>query len=146
MKLSSIIFTIANYIISLGVKFMIWWITFICALIIPSVMLCCGLFMWKRPPRKINAFIGYRTTKSMKNEETWKYAHNFCGKLWSAIGAATLMISAAAIGPFYNASEKTVAIVALVTGITQFAVLLTSLIPTEIALKLTFDNDGIKKQ
>ena len=82
----------------------------------------------------------------MKNEETWKYAHNFCGKLWSAIGAATLIISAAAIGPFYNASEKTVAIVALVTGITQFAVLLTSLIPTEIALKLTFDNDGIKKQ
>lgn len=44
----------------------------------------------KRPPKKINSFYGYRTAMSMKNRETWEFAHKHCGKLWSAWGCIAL--------------------------------------------------------
>jgi len=28
--------------------------------------------MYKHPPKSINAIYGYRTARSMKNDETWK--------------------------------------------------------------------------
>ena len=33
------------------------------------------LVMHFKPPKKINMFYGYRTTRSMKNETNWKYAN-----------------------------------------------------------------------
>jgi uncharacterized membrane protein len=39
-----------------------------------------GLTWWIRPPRKINKIYGYRTNMSMKNKDTWDYAHRFYGK------------------------------------------------------------------
>ena len=38
--------------------------------------------MSKYPPKEINGIIGYRTTMSRKNMDTWKFAHDYCGKLW----------------------------------------------------------------
>ena len=34
----------------------------------------------KYPPKKINWYYGYRTSRSMKNEETWKAAQEFASK------------------------------------------------------------------
>ena len=42
--------------------------------------------MWKHCPKHINGMLGYRTTRSMKNMDTWKFAHDYCGKLWWKIG------------------------------------------------------------
>ena len=39
---------------------------FICNLLIPILMLICGFFMSKYPPKEINGIIGYRTTMSRK--------------------------------------------------------------------------------
>lgn len=50
-------------------------------LLIPVVMIVAGRMMWKHPPKNINEVIGYRTGHSMKNMDTWKFAHNYCGKL-----------------------------------------------------------------
>ena len=54
----------------------------ICDLIIPIVMIIGGRMMWKHCPKHINGIVGYRTTRSMKNMDTWKFAHDYCGKLW----------------------------------------------------------------
>lgn len=56
-----------------------WWFMFVCNLLIPILMIVCGRMMWKYPPKEINRGWGYRTKRSMKNIDTWKFAHDYCG-------------------------------------------------------------------
>ena len=53
-----------------------WWFMLICDMIIPIVMVIVGRIMWKHCPKHINGISGYRTTRSMKNMDTWKFAHD----------------------------------------------------------------------
>ena len=71
-----------------------WWMLFAANLLLPLMMLGIGGWFGKHPPRKINHFVGYRTPMSMKNEETWAFAHRACGRLWLRLGAALLPASA----------------------------------------------------
>lgn len=47
--------------------------------------------MLKRPAKKINHYHGYRTGRSMKNQESWDFAQVYAGKeliiagVWTAI-------------------------------------------------------------
>ncbi|MBO5057040.1 MAG: SdpI family protein [Lachnospiraceae bacterium] len=59
-----------------------WWFMFVCDLLIPVFMIICGRMMWKNSPKSINGIIGYRTTRSMQNKDTWRFAHDYCGRLW----------------------------------------------------------------
>lgn len=61
--------------------------------IIPILILFIGFLMYKKPPKKINWLIGYRTIKSMKNEKIWKKANQYCGKLWIKFGIIMLLVS-----------------------------------------------------
>lgn len=61
--------------------------------ILPILLVLSGFLMFKYPPRKINYFIGYRTFKSMKNENVWKVANYYCGKLWVKIGIIMFFIA-----------------------------------------------------
>lgn len=45
-----------------------------------AFMLVLFLVVQKFPPKKINWYYGYRTDRSMKNEETWKIAQNYSSK------------------------------------------------------------------
>ena len=47
--------------------------------------------------------------------------------------------------PFYNSNEDTIGIVATIVMTIQLIVLITSIFPTEIALKKTFNDDGTRK-
>lgn len=61
--------------------------------ILPLLMIGIGFLMLKKPPRKINWFIGYRTRKSMENEKMWKMANQYCGKTWINVGILMLFVS-----------------------------------------------------
>ena len=63
-----------------------WWFMLICDLIIPIAMVIGGRMMWKHCPKNINSMSGYRTTRSMKNMDTWKFANDYCGRIWWKIG------------------------------------------------------------
>ena len=117
-----------------------WWLMLICGLIVPIIMIIAGRMMWKHCPNEINRLIGYRTKRSMQNEDAWKFAHTFCGKLWWIIGWIMLAPSAAALIPFYNSSYETIGIAIAVTAAVQIVALLASVIPTEAALKKHFSN------
>ena len=56
-----------------------WWFILICNCIIPVLMIIAGRMMWKHCPKKINGIVGYRTKMSMKNMDTWKFAHKHAG-------------------------------------------------------------------
>lgn len=59
-----------------------WWFMFICNMIYSVVMIAGGWMMWKHCPKKINSFVGYRTSRSMRNAETWSFANQNCGRRW----------------------------------------------------------------
>ena len=68
-----------------------WIFMFCCDLLIPLVMIFAGRMMQYHPPREINYILGYRTARSMKNRETWVFAHRECGRLWQRWGWGELI-------------------------------------------------------
>ena len=115
------------------------------SVLVPIVMIIAGYMMRKHPPRKINWIFGYRTQRSMKNEETWAFAHALCGRLCWKIGWIAFAVSAFAMLAFVKASENAVAIASLVLMFAQLVVLIASILPVERALKNTFHDDGTRK-
>ena len=122
-----------------------WIFMLIMDLLIPFTMIGFGKAFVNKPPEKINYSFGYRTTMSMKNKDTWEFAHKHCGKLWLKLGIGLLPIS---ILPLLFTLGKDIATIGIVGGIVccvQIIPLVVSLIPTEIALKKTFDQNGKRK-
>ena len=55
-----------------------------------------GIVFWMYPPKKINEFYGYRTTRSRKSQEAWDFAQRYSAKLMTIFGLAALIVAAAA--------------------------------------------------
>ena len=75
-------------------------------MLIPVIMVGIGLLFVKRPPRIINGAFGYRTRMSMKNEKTWRFAHQYFGRLWLLIGIPEETIRKICEAGTYAASGK----------------------------------------
>ncbi len=119
-----------------------WIFMLIMELLIPLIMIVLGIYFSKNVPKEINQFFGYRTTRSMKNKETWNFAHNYSGKLWKRIGLIMAPIVVIAMLCTYGKDIDYVANFGLViTGI-QVIVLVASIFPVEAALKRNFDENG----
>ncbi len=81
----------------------------------------------------------------MKNDDTWKFAHNFCGKLWWIMGWIILGVSIVVLIPFIDSIYFTIGIVVIISVLVQCVILVMSIIPTEIALRKTFYDDGTRR-
>ena len=66
-------------------------------IIIPLVMTVSGAFFMENAPSEINMIYGCRTEMSMKNKDTWKFAHKFCGRIWFICGLIMLPASVVAL-------------------------------------------------
>ena len=111
------------------------------ALLIPAIMLGFGTLFIRQAPKEINCLFGYRTTRSMKNRDTWEFAHRHIGRTWRIVGAVLLPLS---VLPVLLASggEDAVGNVGAIVVTLQLIPLLGSIVPTELALKRTFDENG----
>lgn len=122
-----------------------WIFMFSCNLLIPLVIIIFGWVMLKHPPKKINGVYGYRTSMSMKNQDTWDFAHKVCGRLWWKIGWAMLLLSAVVQLPFINGDNSTIGMAGIILCIIQCLILIGSIFPVEKALKENFNPDGSRK-
>lgn len=118
---------------------------FLCNLLVPLVMIIGGYFMYNRPPEDINSVMGYRTKRSKKNKDTWKFAHEYCGKLWIKVGAILLILTIVVQIPFVHSDSDVIAAFNIILIIVQTAVLIVSLVPVERALERTFDENGNRR-
>ncbi|MBR2444220.1 MAG: SdpI family protein [Clostridia bacterium] len=120
------------------------YMTLVCVLI-PITMLVIGIIFIKKPPRSINSIYGYRTDYSMKNQDTWDFAHKYIGRIWAVLGLVLLVLFTATsilvYMFFYERFDDICGLLCLL-GV---AGLIVPIIPTEIALKKTFDKNGNKK-
>lgn len=108
-------------------------------------MIIGGRMMWKHCPKRINGIVGYRTTRSMKNMDTWKFAHDYCGKFWWKIGWLMIMPSVVIHLLVCNSNENTIGIVGGILVTIQCIILIVSIYPTEKALKKNFNDDGTRR-
>lgn len=122
-----------------------WWFLFLCNLLIPVLMIISGRMMWKHCPKGINMMIGYRTKRSMRNMDTWRFAHDTCGRLWWKAGWWMLFVSAAVQIPFFGSSEDLVSAVGGGISMVQCVILIGSIFPVERALKREFFEDGRRR-
>lgn len=115
-----------------------WWFMFVCDLLIPLILMIAGRMMWKHCPKKINDIYGYRTRRSKRNMETWKFAHDYCGRLWWKWGSILLIISAVVHFPFVHSDEDTIGILGAILCVVQLLILFATIFMTESALKKEF--------
>lgn len=114
-------------------------------LLTPAVVLLFGRRFQTKPPKTINSLYGYRTTRSMKNQDTWDFAHRTCGRMWFKLGLALLPVSLLAMLTVLGWGTTLVGTACFVVVMIQMAVLVGSLFPVERALKKTFDDFGRKR-
>lgn len=123
-----------------------WIFMLIIDLLIPVTMIGYGRSFWKKAPKEINAVYGYRTSMSMKNIDTWVFAHNYFGKLWFISGMILLPISVIPMLCIIGRTENVVGTVGEVVCFVQMIPLTGVIIPTEIALKKHFDKNGNRRK
>lgn len=118
-----------------------WIFMLIMVLLLPLTMVGFGFYFSKKAPKKINPFFGYRTSRSMKNKETWEFAHHYCGRLWKKIGLIMLPITIIAMLFIYGRNTDVVSIYGMIITLIQVAIMFGSIFPVESALKRKFENN-----
>jgi hypothetical protein len=94
---------------------------------------------WKRkPPKDISGLWGYRTKRSMRNQESWDFAHSMCSKRFPPWCLMVFAASEAALFIGYAVSRDTAWLVGEIMVFAQIAALLLMLLPIEKALKDKF--------
>lgn len=124
-----------------------WIFMLVMNLLTPLVMIIYGRAFEKKPPKiaRSKFAFGYRTVMSMKNEETWEYAHRFFGKLWFRFGIAVGLISIIVLFFFIGKDKDTVGFAGMIICYVQLVAMLLPVIPTELALRRRFDKYGNRK-
>lgn len=115
-------------------------------LLFPAIMIGVGKTFQRAAPKDINPVYGYRTTMSMKNRDTWEFAHRHCGRLWVKLGLILLPVNLIPMLLVLWQSEDVVGNVGTVLCVINLAVIIASIFPTEAALKKNFDQDGNRKK
>lgn len=120
-------------------------ITLLTVLFIPVVMIVVGKFYSNKVPGKINYFVGYRTTRSMKNDETWEFAHKKFSKIWYKWGLIMLPLSILTVLFVISKNEDIIEVMGAIITVVQLLPILASIALTEKALKDNFDEEGNRK-
>lgn len=71
---------------------------FFMSILVPLTMALIGARFRKNPPKRVNWFFGYRTSRSMKSQEAWDYANRRMGEVWWSaglfVGGASALVAA----------------------------------------------------
>ncbi|MDP4153467.1 MAG: SdpI family protein [Bacillota bacterium] len=123
-----------------------FWIFMLAMILLtPVIMIALGSIYAKKAPKEINNFTGYRTTMSMKNMDTWNFAHQYYAKVWRFVGWVMLISSFVAMIFVCGKDTNTVGSFSLIVIVIQMIILIGSIAPTEIALRKTFDENGNRR-
>lgn len=122
-----------------------WGFMLVMVMLIPVTMIGFGKYFLKNAPKEINPVFGYRTSRSMKNRDTWEFAHRLCGKIWYRTGWILLPLSVIPMMFVTGKDTDTVGNLGAVISLVQIIPLIGSIIPVEHALKKAFDENGMPR-
>ena len=103
-----------------------------------GLILLLSWFFYKKPPKNINSIYGYRTMRSMKNQQMWDEANRYSAVFSLKLGLYCLALPF--IGYVLYPQENI-----LVSLLAHSLLLLLIIVFTERYLKERFDKDGNPK-
>lgn len=122
-----------------------WIFMFCCTLLIPIIMIIAGNSMRLGKFKTINSIVGYRTRRSMKNQQTWDYAQRECGRLWVRWGVLMLVPAAVIMLLLLGKEIPTIGTVGGIFTVLQMLPLLLSIAIVEKKLREKFDENGLPR-
>nr|WP_325211891.1 SdpI family protein [uncultured Oscillibacter sp.] len=126
-------------------EFLLWLFMLAMALLIPGSMILLGRSFMKNPPGEINDGYGYRTTRSMRNRQTWEFAQRYSGRFWYRAGQPVLVVSLLWMALLFGREVDAVGNFGMILTGLQMVPLLAVIPVTERALKREFDDFGRKR-
>ena len=118
----------------------------IMTMLIPLIMVVCGWLFMHGIPKDRNSLFGYRTGMSVKNDDTWRFAHEYCGRLWLIIGLVLFAVTTVFMVLSMNMDPERVAFISGILMMIYVVPLLATVAATESAMKKTFDTRGKRKK
>ncbi len=123
----------------------LWIFIFCMDMLIPFMMIGFAALWRKHPPEDINWMYGYRTERSTRNKETWKFAHQYVSGLWWKWGWGLLALTCIIFAYFFGKEDmETMKMVVTWYSLIECIPLVLVIIPTERALKKNFDSHGVR--
>ena len=111
-------------------------------LLMPLFMIVFGRVFMTNAPKDINTSFGYRTKRSMKNQDTWAFAHKHFGKTWFVCGLVLIPVSLVPMFLVMGRETDMVRTTGFIILGLQLVLMLGAILPTETALKNNFDEFG----
>ena len=111
----------------------LFFMPFLCG----SIFVVASLIMLKFPPKNINHLYGYRTSKSMKNTENWRFAQKYSSYRMLESGFFLMLISF--VFPYLKLTEAQAVLTAIILLV---ASIIYMLFKTEKAL-IKFENQNL---
>lgn len=117
-----------------------WIFMFIVTLFIPIAL----LLIWYLCPKykTLNNKSGYRTSRSMKNQDTWDFSQKYCAKISLYMFFPTLILAIEVMSMVISKPIDEIGWTGLAITIIQMISFIVIIISTENALKKTFDEFG----
>lgn len=122
-----------------------WIFMTCCTLLLPVIMICTGAALRRGKFSTINPVSGYRTRRSMQNQQTWDYAHRECGLLWRRWGSTMLVLTVIAMLLFMGEDTDHIGVVGSVITVLQMIPLFLSIVIVEKKLREKFDENGLPR-
>ncbi len=124
-----------------------WAVLLVDVFAVPVILLGFGWLFLKKPPKDINGAYGYRTPMSMKNRDTWEFAHQVCGRVWRRMGWVLLALSAVLLAWMLArpGGEQANWLLGILAALAETVMLIFTIIPVERALKNAFDQNGNRR-
>lgn len=123
--------------------------TIMTGLIIPIMMILCGLYFVKANLPEPNALFGYRTTRSMKNNDTWVFSNRLMGKYWLKSGIyvtiLTVIVFIFLSMSRFSFDEDSLGIILMIILFGQMIFMCIPIHFVEKALKENFDENGNRR-
>jgi uncharacterized membrane protein len=114
---------------------------FISPALMGSIFLLVGFIFSKYPAKNINYLYGYRSKKSMINEDTWNEANSFSGNLMHKLGLLSVFLGVILCLVITNLMVISFITIAITIIISSLLIIL-----TEKRLNVVFDNKGLRKK
>lgn len=109
------------------------------SLVVPLALVVVGILWHIRPPkRESSSLLSYRTNLSQRSEETWKFAHRMCARIWLRMGVILGAVTLAVLVIFNRDCEPY--LLWIIVG--QMILLCVSVLMVDVALKSGFDENG----
>ncbi|HEX3016538.1 MAG TPA: SdpI family protein [Caproicibacter sp.] len=122
-----------------------WILNLIVSMLIPIFMIIYSNIYRNKAPKDINGTNGYKTAMSRLNRDTWEFANHYYNNLMRVAGWVLLVVSLVAMLFVRGKNEEIINNSGLILLVVQIIVILVCVIPTEKALRKTFDENGNRK-